>query len=176
MAEVVIDTNVLLVAEGLHDDVSPECVLACVERLQAIMKSSTVVIDDAYRVIGEYQNKLDVKRGKGVGAAFLKWLVQNQANAKRVARVALTEMLNDHFAEFPVPALQTSFDPSDRKFPAVANAHPAKPPILQAVDSKWLRWWPDLAAAGIQIEFMCPDDICRFFQAKFPAEAVPALP
>lgn len=176
MTEVVVDTNVLLVAEGLHDDVSAECVLACVQRLQTIMRAATVVIDDDYRVIGEYRNKLDIRRGKGVGTAFLKWLVQNQANIRRVARVTLTEMPNDHFAEFPMPELQSSFDPSDRKFPAVANAHRAKPSILQAVDSKWLRWWPDLATAGIQVEFVCPDDICRFFRTKFPEEAVPALP
>ena len=176
MAEVVIDTNVLLVAERRHDDVSDECVLACVQRLQTIMRSSTVVIDDGYRVIGEYQNKLDVKHGKGAGAVFLKWLVQNQANPRRVAQVALTDAPNGCFSEFPVPALEAGFDPPDRKFPAVANAHPAKPPILQAVDSKWLRWWADLAASGIQVEFVCPEDICRFFVAKFPTEAVPALP
>ncbi len=176
MAEVVVDTNVLLVADGRHDDVSEKCVLACVQRLQAIMTSSTVVIDDGYRVISEYQNKLDVKRGKGVGATFLKWLVQNQANATRVARVTLTDAPNGCFSEFPVPHLESSFDPPDRKFPAVANVHPTKPPILQAVDSKWLRWWPDLEAAGIKVEFVCPEDICRFFKAKFPKEAMPALP
>ena len=176
MAEVVVDTNVLLVAEGRHDDVSEECMLTCIQRLQTVMESATVVIDDSYRVIGEYQNKLDSRRGKGVGTAFLKWLVQNQANVARVARVALTETPGECFAEFPAPALESSFDSSDRKFPAVANAHPAKPSILQAVDSKWLRWWPDLAAAGIRIEFVCPDDICRFFQGKFPDEVVPVLP
>jgi len=32
----VVDTNVLLVANGQHDDVSPECVIACVERLLAL--------------------------------------------------------------------------------------------------------------------------------------------
>ena len=32
----VIDTNVLLVANDQHADVSPECVAECVQRLQAI--------------------------------------------------------------------------------------------------------------------------------------------
>lgn len=170
------DTNVLLVAEGKHADASDECVLACVQRLQAITRSATVVIDDGYRVVGEYQNKIDLKRGKGAGTVFLKWLMQNQANSKRVARVPLTETAKDCFAEFPVGTLEVMFDPPDRKFPAVSNAHPVKPPILQAVDSKWLRWWPELAAAGIRVEFLCPGDICRFFQGKFPDELLPALP
>lgn len=176
MAEVVVDTNVLLVAEGKHADVSEECVLACVQRLRLITQTEKVVIDDGFRLISEYQSKLDLRRGKGAGTAFLKWLMQNQANRRRVERVTLTETSKNCFAEFPVSTLETHFDPSDRKFPAVSNAHPAKPPVLQAVDSKWLRWWPDLAAAGINVEFVCPEDICRFFQAKFPNEVVPELP
>jgi len=176
MAEVVVDTNVLLVAEGMHDDVSEECVLACVQRLEEIMKGDTVVLDDGYRVLDEYQHKLSARRGKGVGSAFLKWLLQHRAGERRVAIVALTELGADRFAEFPVAALESAFDPPDRKFPAVANAHPSRPPILQATDSKWLRWWPDLKAAGIDVEFLCPQDVCRFYRGKFPNEPVPALP
>ena len=175
MAEVVVDTNVLLVAEGRHEAASEECVLSCVDRLRTIMASATVVVDDGYRVLNEYQNKLDSTRGKGVGTAFLKWLL-NQANPSRVAYVTLTEVAENRFAEFPVAAPEADFDPSDRKFPAISNAHAQKPPILQAVDCKWLRWWPDLAAAGIRVEFLCPDDARRFFAGKFPDEALPELP
>ena len=176
MAEVVVDTNVLLVAEGKHPEVSEECVLACVARLQKIMAGETVVVDDGYRVLGEYQNKLDAKRGKGVGAAFLKWLLQRQANPGYVAQVMVTEYAKDQYSEFPVPALEAEFDPPDRRFPAISNAHPAKPPILQAADCKWLRWWPDLKAAGIAVHFLCPEDVCRFYGKKFPDEPVPDLP
>lgn len=176
MAEVVVDTNVLLVAEGKHPDVSEECVLACVSRLQKIMQGETVVVDDGYRVLGEYQNKLDARRGKGVGATFLKWLLQRQANPRHVVQVAVNEYAKDRYTEFPVAALEAEFDPPDRRFPAVSNAHPAKPPILQAADCKWLRWWPDLQAAGIAVHFLCPDDVCRFYGKKYPEEPVPALP
>ena len=173
---VVVDTNVLLVADGRHAEASEECLLACVQRLQSLMAAATIVIDDGYRVLGEYQRKIDPNRGKGAGVVFLKWLMQNSANTHRVAQVSLTEAAPDRFAEFPVAELEAEFDAADRKFPAVANAHPAKPPILQAADSKWLRWWPELAAAGIGVEFICPDDIGRFFESKFPDEAMPAMP
>ena len=176
MPEIVVDTNVLLVAEGAHADVSDECRLACTGRLLQIARSATVVIDDEFRVLAEYQRKLDARRGKGPGSAFLKWVLQNQANQRRVARVRLTESSEDRFVEFPVPELEARFDAPDRKFPAIANAHPAKPPILQAVDSKWLHWWPELAASGISVEFVCPQDILRFFQTKFPEDEVPDLP
>lgn len=176
MAEVVVDTNVLLVAEGKHPDVSEECVLSCIARLQQVMRAETVVLDDGYRLLSEYQNKLDPQRGKGVGVTFLKWLLQRQANSRYVTLVTINEHAADCYAEFPVPAVEPDFDPADRKFPAVSNAHPSKPPILQAADCKWLRWWTNLSAVGIPVQFLCPDDVCRFYQRKYPGEAVPPLP
>lgn len=175
-AEVVIDTNVLLVADGRHQDVSDDCLSFCIDRLQRVRNASTVVIDDGYRILQEYQNKLNANQPNSVGGAFLKWLLQNQANPARVCQVALTEYQEDRFAEFPVAELEPAFDPPDRKFPAVANAHPAKPVILQATDSKWLKWWPALADQGVRVEFLCPEDICAFFEKKFPQETIPELP
>ncbi len=175
MEEVVIDTNVLLVAAGMHPDVSDECLSACVSRLERVKTSSRVVIDDNHLILSEYLKKLDSNQ-PNVGGAFLKWLLQSQSDPNRVTQVRLTERAPDCFAEFPVAALELEFDAPDRKFPAVANAHPAKPPVLQATDSKWLKWWPALAEEGIRVEFLCSDDICRFFGNKFPGEPVPKLP
>lgn len=175
-APVVVDTNVILVANRVHPDASEECVVECVRRLQALMLQGVVVIDDAYLILHEYQKKPDLRHGKGVGVIFLKWLLQHSSNAKRVHRVPITELSPDHFSEFPVPALQPSFDPPDRKFVAVANAHRDKPPIWQAVDCKWLDWWSPLAAVGIHVEFLCPRDICGFYVRKFPKRPRPRLP
>jgi ABC-type ATPase involved in cell division len=61
MMRAVIDTNVLLVANEQHADVSTECVTECVRRLQAMKKTGVTVIDDGFRILGEYQNKV---RGK----------------------------------------------------------------------------------------------------------------
>lgn len=172
----VIDTNVLLVANQQHADVSADCVAACVVRLQAIQRSGVVVIDDDHRVLDEYLHKTTLNPPKGVGDVFLKWLLREAGNAARVEQVALTERAPDCFAEFPDAALESHFDPSDRKFAAVAHAHPLKPPVWQAADSKWLAWWPALQAKGVTVEFLCPDDVCAFYRKKFPGEPVPALP
>ncbi|MFN6338394.1 MAG: hypothetical protein ACK41W_06675 [Cyanobacteriota bacterium] len=171
----VIDTNVLLVANGQHDDASPGCVVECVNRLQGMQREGIVVIDDEYRILGEYQNKTCINPPKGVGDVFLKWLLRN-SSSPRVEQVTLDEMADDSFAEFPDPALEFLFDAPDRKFPAVANAHPDKPPIWQAVDCKWLNWWTTLKAKGVAVEFLCPDDICQFYSNKFPGQPLPALP
>ena len=172
----VIDTNVLLVADLRHGDVAMECVLTCIEHLQNLREQGKVVIDDDYRILREYQRNIDSRRGKNMGAAFLKWLQQNQANQAHVERVHITETAPDSFAEFPDPELQPAFDPPDRKFVAVANAHPDKPPIWQATDCKWLDWWIGLNRRGIQVNFLCPVDIRRFYHAKFPDRGIPTLP
>lgn len=175
MNAVVIDTNVLLVANQQHDEASPECVLTCAQRLLWAKENGIVVIDDAYRIVSEYCNKPNIN-GARAGDAFLKWLLQNQSNTNRVHQVSINETHPDHYAEFPDQALQPNFDAPDRKFPAVANAHHNKPPILQAADCKWLNWWPALHAVGVSVDFVCPSDICGFYGNKFPGHPMPALP
>jgi hypothetical protein len=172
----VIDTNVLLVANGCHPDVSAACRLACIERLEAQRRDGIVVVDDTFRILGEYQHKTRPNQPKGVGDAFLKWLLQNKSNANRVHQVSITETSPDIYAEFPDSALQGAFDPSDRKFVAVANAHPDRPPIWQAADSKWLAWWRALKTHGIPVEFLCRDDVRAFYGKKFPGQIEPELP
>lgn len=171
----VIDTNVLLVANGQHDDVSENCVAECVKRLQAMQRNGVVVIDDGFEILREYQHRTSLNPPKGVGDVFLKWLFRKIGNAQ-VEQITLNETAENCFAEFPDPELELLFDPPDRKFAAVAHAHPDKPVIWQAVDSKWLDWWPALRAKGVQVDFLCPDDVCAFYAKKFPEKPVPQLP
>lgn len=171
----VIDTNVLLVANGLHDEVSEDCVAECIRRLALMQQQGVVVVDDGFRILAEYRHKTRLNPPKGVGDVFLKWLLRQVGNA-RVEQVPLNEIQENHFAEFPDPALEPRFDASDRKFAAVAHAHPDKPPIWQAADCKWLDWWPALQACGVAVEFLCPDDACAFYGKKFPEKPAPLLP
>jgi hypothetical protein len=162
VSDVVVDTNVVLVANGQHGDVSPDCVATCAKRLQAVMQKGKLALDDGFLILSEYQNKTKSKVGKGSGDAFVKWALQNNANPHRVERVALLEHAGRGFASFPNDAALANFDPSGRKFVAVAAAHPQKPPILQATDSKWLNWEKPLRRHGITVEFLCRNDIARF--------------
>jgi len=171
MPAAVIDTNVLLVANGSHAGASPGCREECVKRLLAQQQEGVTVIDDGYRILQEYQHKTHPNQPKGVGDAFLKWLLQNQGNTARVHRVTITEVVQDMYAEFPDAVLQPQFDASDRKFAAVANAHPSKPPIWQAADSKWLGWEPALKKQGIQVDFLCPEEVQKVYRKKFPKRA-----
>lgn len=178
MMRAVVDTNVVLVANGSHPDVSPDCVIACVDRLQQLMKSGRVVVDDSYRILEEYQHKTSPVKNKRPGDVFLLWVLKNIANGRCVERVALIEVAPDCFDGFPDAALQPQVDAPDRKFLAVAAAaaRPDLPPVWQAADCKWLDWWPQLKAAGVTVEFLCEADVCRFYAKKFPKKPVPQLP
>lgn len=173
---VVIDTNVLLIANGSHAGSTQKCREICVESLLQRQRAGVVVIDEAYRILEEYSHKTRPNQPKGVGDAFLKWLLQNQANGMRVHRVTIHQTSADRFAEFPDDALQNRFDPPDRKFVAVANAHPDKPVVWQAGDSKWLGWWQELKKLGVQVEFLCPDDLRKVYARKFQDRTLPPLP
>ena len=171
----VVDTNVILAANGHHEALSPECVEACTVRLHELQQNGIVVLDDEFRILLEYQKKTDSKRGKGPGDAFLKWLLQNSSNPSRCVQVGLKEDDEGCFNEFPIQDRQREFDPADRKFLSVANAMPEKACLLQASDCKWLDWHDPLMACGIVVRFLCPDDICRFYANKYPGRAVPDL-
>ncbi len=162
MTEVVVDTNVLLVANGAHVEVSPECRKSCVKRLEQIQQSGIVAIDDEWRILREYQKKTQPNQPKGVGDVFLKWLLRNLSNPARCHQVTLTEPTENRFTESPSEPLLANFDPSDRKFVAVAAAHPRRPPILQAADSKWLGWEAALKTHHVVVDFICRSDIVGF--------------
>ncbi len=85
----------------------------------------------------------------------MKWVHDNRWSLLDTDRVAITKN-DESYDEFPAHPGLENFDKSDRKFVAVANAHPAKPPILQATDSKWWGWKDALMEVGITVQFICP--------------------
>ncbi len=92
----------------------------------------------------------------------MKWALRNRANPGKCDLVPITEHDQREFEEFPEDKRLENFDPPDRKFVAVAAAHSKHPPILQAADSKWLDWSGPLQDHGIQVDFLCLDDVQRF--------------
>lgn len=161
-----IDTNVILVANRQHAEVSEACVVRCARLLEAVMASGRIAIDDGYRILEEYQNKSTPQLGKRPGDAFMKWLLRNTANVGRCDQVKIVEHAGRGFESFPDDPRLASFDPPDRKFVAVACAHPERPPIAQAADSKWLGWAPALEDHGVTVDFLCPADIQAFDDKK----------
>lgn len=161
---IVVDTNVPVVANRQSAQASPECVLACVQRLGRITnEAESLVLDDQYLIVTEYIHNLASSGQPGVGDAFLKWVLTNWANPQRCQLVRITPLNGQKvtFQEFPAVPDLAGFDPSDRKFVAVALAHGQQSPILQAVDSKWWEFRDALHCNGVQVDFLCEQDIQR---------------
>lgn len=155
---VVVDTNVLLVANRRHEAVSKECIANCSSRLDAIMRHGQISIDTSRQIMNEYQNKTSPHQPKGAGDVFLKWLLRNQSNTTRVRQVDIGENEDGTFAAI-LPVHQFAELKADRKFIAVALADEKRPAILQAADTKWIEHTEALHKRGVTVEFLCEQDI-----------------
>jgi hypothetical protein len=156
---VVVDTNVAVVANGHSRQAPRQCMEACVEALIRIQSSERVVFDQGYRIIDEYRDNLSPSGQPGLGDAFFKWIWQNQANPECCEVVVIHARPGsvDDYEEFPDDPELAGFDPSDRKFVAVARVSPLSPPVMNATDSDWWDYREVLARHGVQVEFLCPD-------------------
>jgi len=159
LGAVVVDTNVAVAASGRAGQVGAACVLACIDALRDIQKDGIVVIDNAWRILSEYTQNLSASGQPGAGDYFLMWVLQNQANPLRCEQVAITPLTgpSEDYAEFPDAEDLRSFDPSDRKFVAVALASAHAPAILNATDTDWYLYALSLVRSGVHLEFLCPE-------------------
>ena len=162
-----IDTNVPKTANlALAPDKIPQeligCVLACVEAVEHVVKKGGLVLDAGDEIFDEYRHQLSMKGQPGMGDRFMKWVHDNRWTFPDSDRVNITRN-GESYDQFPQHKGLDDFDNSDRKFVAVANAHPTKPPILQATDSKWWGWKDALAEGGITVHFLCPE----YAEAKY---------
>ena len=158
-----VDTNVpktanLATQADPKSDVPDACVLACVEAIEHVIRTRGLVIDSANEIFDEYRRQLAMKGQPGVGDRFMKWVHDNRWKLSASDRVAISKN-GESYDEFPVHERLEDFDKSDRKFIAVANTHPQKPPILQATDSKWWGWSQGLQEVGITVHFVCSEYI-----------------
>lgn len=166
----VVDTNVVATAEGANPTAGATCRLASAEALQAVMKRGRLFVDNAGSIVAEYVGALGTGQPEA-GGAFVRWVLQNQWVEAKVSRVAVTPRTGapTGFQELPPPAAGTTYDPSDEKFLAVAAAHPERPPVLQALDSKWWGWQDSLKACGVTVHFLCPGEIEAKYRKKMGA-------
>jgi hypothetical protein len=166
----VIDTNVVATAEGANTAAGPSCRVASAEALQAVMSEGHLFIDSAGLILSEYLGAVGTGQPEA-GSAFVRWVLQNQWVEANVSRVDVTPRTGaaTGFQELPPPIAGTTYDPSDEKFLAVAAAHPERPPVLQAFDSKWWGWQDSLKACGLTVHFLCPDEIKAKYQEKMGA-------
>ncbi|MBF0096956.1 MAG: hypothetical protein HQM04_09095 [Magnetococcales bacterium] len=167
-----LDTNVpktanLAINPNDIPDELVDCVQMCVKAVEHVIRTKGLVLDDGDEIFDEYRKNISMSGQPGVGDKFMKWVHDNRWNLPESNRVEITKQTGiNGYSQFPNHVGLRNFDRSDRKFVAVANAHPNKPPILEATDSKWWGWKDALLEVGITVQFMCPDYIEPIFRDK----------
>lgn len=161
MAAFVVDTNVPIAANGKsHAD--PACVIACVDALIAVRSEGVIVLDDGMLILNEYLDYLSLSGEPGAGDAFIKWVWTVQADGRFCERVLLNPRPgngSEAYFEFPDDPELADFDPSDKKFAAVALASALEPTVLNALDSDWADNHEALQRNGLTTRFLCPQHV-----------------
>lgn len=148
MADYVVDTNVWVWVDKVEED--EQCTQQSLAWIEAFIYSQErIVVDEQWLILNEYRK--NILKG-GLAEGYLKILYANL-----VSRAVMVPLELDADGYALVPSSLEPLDRSDRKFAAVALAHPDHPPIVNARDSDWEAVSPALAAYGIAIIQLCPE-------------------
>lgn len=161
MTRYVIDTNVPIVANGNDEGVRPECRIAAVELLRKAIKNGMIYLDTAGEIQTEYRTHLNPKGQPGVGDLFYREVINS--HPKKVSRVDISKRADGEYVDVPQAIVDAGFDPSDRKFVAVALKSNAS--VHNAVDSDWVNDRILLEGNGVEIIFLCGCDPNQWYQA-----------
>ncbi len=155
--DVVVDTNVAVVANCQTEQASEMCIERCIDALQSFPSEACLFLDDRGLILDEYRKHLKFSGQPGVDDAFFKWLWDNQANEAHCRKVPITLHDDRGFEEFPDDPKLAQFDRDDRMFVAVALASGTHPTVMNASDRDWWIYRKALKRCGVAVTFLCPE-------------------
>ena len=152
MTVCVVDTNVVIAANGRYTHADPLCRLTCSERLARLVKTGVVAIDESGLILEEYRGYCNFSGGPSVDDAFFRHIFNSPYQGNRVLRTRVTPIDDDKggFEELP----ENRFDRSDRKFLAVAVASSGV--VVNATDSDWHEHGALMDELNVEVEQLCP--------------------
>jgi hypothetical protein len=149
----VVDTNVLIVANGKSDHASSECVIAAIDFLTHGESDAVIVLDSIGHIFSEYQNHCSFKGQPGTGDRFFLYLHQRQADVSRVQKVDIHP--NDQGSYDEVPRILSDFDRSDHKFVATVIADECRSVLVNCADSDWREAAQGLKQCAVEVVELC---------------------
>lgn len=159
MNRCVVDTNVAIVANGRSDPIEPRppsiaCREATVNFLRELVAGGTIIVDAAGEILTEYRRYLNPHGQPGVGDRFYMTILMSFPG--RVEQIDLPLREDGQYADLPQPIIDAGFDPSDRKFAALAAKEGV--PMYNATDSDWIEQAEVLASEGVEVVNLCGCD------------------
>lgn len=136
----VVDTNVLVVANGGHPGSGEICQFACQTLLFSLTEGHRISVDDSNLIFEEYFRNANRSGKPGIGDAFAKWLWENQGYPSKCEKVAIgASNISEcvQFENIPDRPPFNTFDLSDQKFLSVAIGSRYAVAIHNATDSDW---------------------------------------
>ena len=100
MNSFIVDTNVLVVANGKYQKANEDDVFECQNFLIDIRKRQ-LSVDSSELIFKEYFTHASRSGQPGIGDAFAKWLWYNQWNPSICEQVTITTHPEREFLEFP---------------------------------------------------------------------------
>jgi hypothetical protein len=107
----------------------------------------------------EYRTYLQPSGQPGVGDRF--YQVMLASHPDRVERIELPTREDGQYEDVPQAVIDAGFDPSDRKWIALALRGAAK--VATSVDTDWINHRHVLQASGVPIRFVCGVDRTPWF-------------
>lgn len=156
---IVVDTNVLAVAEGLNDEATDHCRQACVRIAQQVRGGQLIAVDADDLIVREYIRVLKKADTSGVGTKLAQTLFRQRHDPQVCRRVQVTPADEPPGSFEEVPAKLRDFDIDDHVFIAVAAADGRGTQVLQALDEEWWDRKQDFADSGIDVQFLCIADL-----------------
>ena len=157
----VVDTNVLVAANGRDTHVDISCQRRCEEELARILREEVVCIDDKWLILREYQTRIAHKGQPGPGTVFFKTVCQTRGDPNRVCSIPVVPLdpRDTEGRDFADPVLPRHNLKKDAKFLAVAVNADAT--IVNATDSDWAEHRELTDGLGVRVRQLCPQPANR---------------
>lgn len=123
------------------------------------MSEGRIVIDIDGLIQEEYRRYLSPRGQPGVGDRFYLEIINS--NPEKILRVELPRREDGEYEDLPQILIDTRFDPSDRKFAAIAKRE--RIPVINATDSDWVNHKKELAESNIRVTHICGCDPGAWF-------------
>lgn len=150
----VVDTNVLVAANGRDTHVDISCQIRCADELERIAREEVVCIDDQWLIIGEYRKRVAHRGQPGPGTVFFKTVCKTMGDPNRVCSVPIVPR-DEEGRDFADPVLPPHNLKKDAKFLAVAVNADAT--IVNAADSDWAEHRELTDGLGVRVRQLCPE-------------------
>lgn len=153
----VIDTNVLVAANGSDTHADRVCQLACAQRLQETQDNAVLVLDAQRNIMREYQRRIASALRYSPAKIFFVWASKT---APRLS-VELTPHPTRTFTEYPSSDGLRHFDEDDRMFVAAAAvaSEVALTVLVNALDNDYREHLTHLEEANIRVDELCPQHL-----------------